>query len=99
MKLAFFDMRAEKLIAKIHADNAALAQAFEHSFCSKPSPLPCTPGHDVCVTCAAARKPAGVTHIQHHAKDKARLETCQFEEVAGIFELGTVERATAGGGE
>ncbi|MET4576806.1 bifunctional GNAT family N-acetyltransferase/nucleoside diphosphate kinase regulator [Ottowia thiooxydans] len=31
MKLAFFDMRAEKLIAKIHADNARSLTAFLHS--------------------------------------------------------------------
>jgi regulator of nucleoside diphosphate kinase len=30
MKLAFFDMRAEKLIAKIHADNTRSLRAFEH---------------------------------------------------------------------
>ena len=30
MKLAFFDMRAEKLIAKIHAENARSLKAFEH---------------------------------------------------------------------
>lgn len=31
MKLAFFDMRAEKLIAKIHPDNARSLKAFLHS--------------------------------------------------------------------
>ena len=30
MKLAFFDMRAERLIAKIHAENARSLKAFEH---------------------------------------------------------------------
>ena len=97
MKLAFFDMRAEKLIAKIHADNARSRKAFERcGFLLETQTL-----HSLAMTSERylrllRENPAEhVTHIHITEIDKARLRNMlAFEEPSGIFELEhEIERA------
>lgn len=109
MKLAFFDMRAEKLIAKIHADNARSRKAFERCGFLLETQTPAL--HSLAMTSERylrllRENPAEhVTHIHITEIDKARLRNMlAFEEPSGIFELEhEIERAIvvgpAGGGE
>ena len=99
MKLAFFDMRAEKLIAKIHADNARSRKAFERCGFLLETQTPAL--HSLAMTSERylrllREKPAEhVTHIHITEIDKARLRNMlAFEEPSGIFELEhEIERA------
>lgn len=99
MKLAFFDMRAEKLIAKIHADNARSRKAFERCGFLLETQTPAL--HSLSMTSERylrllRENPAEhVTHIHITEIDKARLRNMlAFEEPSGIFELEhEIERA------
>ena len=99
MKLAFFDMRAEKLIAKIHADNARSRKAFERCGFLLETQTPAL--HSLAMTSERylrllRENPAEhVTHIHITEIDKARLRNMlAFEEPSGIFELEhEIERA------
>ena len=99
MKLAFFDMRAEKLIAKIHADNARSRKAFERCGFLLETETPAL--HSLAMTSERYLRllrddPAEqVTHIHITEIDKARLRNMlAFEEPSGIFELEhEIERA------
>ena len=99
MKLAFFDMRAEKLIAKIHADNARSRKAFERCGFLLETQTPAL--HSLSMTSERYLRllhenPAEhVTHIHITEIDKARLRNMlAFEEPSGIFELEhEIERA------
>lgn len=99
MKLAFFDMRAEKLIAKIHADNARSRKAFERCGFLLETQTPAL--HSLAMTSERylrllRENPAEhVTHIHITEIDKARLRNMlAFGEPSGIFELEhEIERA------
>ena len=99
MKLAFFDMRAEKLIAKIHADNARSRKAFERCGFLLETQTPAL--HSLAMTSERylrllRENPADhATHIHITEIDKARLRNMlAFEEPSGIFELEhEIERA------
>ncbi|MCP3879261.1 MAG: GNAT family N-acetyltransferase, partial [Sulfitobacter sp.] len=99
MKLAFFDMRAEKLIARIHADNARSRKAFERCGFLLETQTPAL--HSLAMTSERylrllRENPAEhVTHIHITEIDKARLRNMlAFEEPSGIFELEhEIERA------
>lgn len=99
MKLAFFDMRAEKLIAKIHADNARSRKAFERCGFLLETQTPAL--HSLAMTSERYLRllredPAEhVTHIHITEIDKARLRNMlAFGEPSGIFELEhEIERA------
>lgn len=99
MKLAFFEMRADKLIAKIHAENARSLKAFEHcGFLLERD----TPGlKSFAITSQRylrllRENPADcITDIHITEIDKARLRSLlAFEESSAIFELEhEIERA------
>ena len=101
MKLAFFDMRAEKLIAKIHPDNARSLKAFLRSGFSLESETPAM----MSFAMNAERylrllreSPASHTsHIYITEIDKARLRRLvEIEQGSDIFELEhEIERAIA----
>lgn len=99
MKLAFFDMRADKLIAKIHADNARSRKAFERCGFLLETQTPAL--HSLAMTSERylrllRENPAEhVTHIHITEIDKARLRNMlAVEEPSGIFELEhEIERA------
>ena len=99
MKLAFFDMRAEKLIAKIHANNARSRKAFERCGFLLETQTPAL--HSLAMTSERylrllRENPAEhVTHIHITEIDKARLRNMlAFEEPSGNFELKhEIERA------
>jgi regulator of nucleoside diphosphate kinase len=100
MKLAFFDMRADKLIAKIHADNARSLKAFLRSGFLLESETPCheVVRHDltsaISGSCAKAlrRTPADIYITE---VDKARLRSLlDVRTAVGHFELEhEIERA------
>lgn len=98
MKLAFFDMRAEKLVAKIHVDNARSLRAFQRSgFLLEGQ----TPGLQSLAMSSARylrllrEDPAGDAEIFITEIDKARLgRLLAFEQAPDIFELEhEIERA------
>ena len=99
MKLAFFDMRAEKLIAKIHADNARSRKAFERCGFLPETQTPTL--HSLAMTSERYLRllrdnPADhVTDIHITELDKARLTAMlACEAPSGIFELEhEIERA------
>jgi regulator of nucleoside diphosphate kinase len=73
MKLAFFDMRAEKLIAKIHPDNARSLKAFLHSGFLLESETPAMKSlrHELgALSPALARKPCGARRRHLHHRDR-----------------------------
>ncbi|MDD2609713.1 MAG: GNAT family N-acetyltransferase [Giesbergeria sp.] len=99
MKHAFFEMRSDKLIAKIHTENARSLKAFEHcGFLLERE----TPGLKS-FSMSAQRylqllrdNPADhVTHIHITEIDKARLRNLlAFEDASEVFELEhEIERA------
>lgn len=99
MKLAFFDMRAEKLVAKIHADNTRSLKAFQRSGFQLESQTPTLKS----LALSSARylrllreDPAGHAEIFITEIDKARLgRLLAFEQVPDIFQLEhEIERAT-----
>lgn len=99
MKLAFFDMRADKLIAKIHADNVRSLNAFRRSGFSLDSETPTMKS----LVMSSARylrvlreNPAPHTsEIVITEIDKARLQNLlDVEQGSDIFELAhEIERA------
>jgi len=99
MKLAFFDMRAEKLIAKIHPDNARSLKAFLHSGFMLESETPAMKS----LVMSSARylrflheNPAAhISDIYITEIDKARLRSLiELENSSDIFELEhEIERA------
>lgn len=99
MKLAFFDMRAEKLIAKIHADNKRSLKAFERCGFLLESQTPAL--HSFAMTSdrylrLLRESPADyVTDIHITEVDKARLRSLlAFEHTSTVFELEhEIERA------
>lgn len=99
MKLAFFDMRAEKLIAKIHADNERSLKAFERCGFLLESQTPAL--HSFAMTSdrylrLLRESPADyVADIHITEIDKARLRSLlAFEQSSDIFELEhEIERA------
>lgn len=99
MKLAFFDMRAEKLIAKIHADNERSLKAFERCGFLLESQTPAL--HSFAMTSdrylrLLRESPADyVADIHITEIDKARLRSLlAFEQPSDIFELEhEIERA------
>ncbi len=99
MKLAFFDMRAEKLIAKIHPDNARSLKAFLNSGFLPHSETPATKSlvmHSEHYLRLLRERPAPHTASIHITEiDKARLQSLlAFERGADIFELEhEIERA------
>ncbi len=99
MKLAFFDMRAEKLIAKIHADNARSLKAFQRSGFLLENHTPAVKSFAMTVERylqLLRDNPADhVTDIHITEIDKARLRNLlAIEQAADIFELEhEIERA------
>ena len=99
MKLAFFDMRAEKLIAKIHADNERSLKAFERCGFLLESQTPAL--HSFAMTSdrylrLLRESPADyVTDIHITEVDKAHLRILlAFEQTSTVFELEhEIERA------
>jgi regulator of nucleoside diphosphate kinase len=99
MKLAFFDMRAEKLIAKIHPDNARSLKTFQRCGFLLESQTPALKSFAMTSELylrLLRERPAGhaadicITEI-----DKARLTSLlAFEQASAIFELEhEIERA------
>jgi regulator of nucleoside diphosphate kinase len=92
MKLAFFDMRARKLIARIHPDNVRSLKAFENCGFLVESQ---THAVKICAMTSARylrllrEAPAGdATAIRITETDKARLESMvALEPPSAIFEL------------
>ena len=99
MKLAFFDMRAEKLIAKIHPDNARSLKAFLRSGFLIESTTPALTSlvlHSERYLQLLRESPAAHTaDIYITEIDKARLQSVlEIERGAEIFELEhEIERA------
>ena len=99
MKLAFFDMRAEKLIAKIHAENRRSLKAFEHCgfVLEKQTPALKSLGMTADRYLRLLREnPADhVTDIHINEIDKARLKSLlAFEHPSSVYELEhEIERA------
>ncbi len=100
MKLAFLDMRAEKLIAKIHPDNARSLKVFEHCGFLLESQTPAL--KSFAMTSERYRRllreaPAGhAADIYITEIDKGRLSSLiAFAHDAAVFELEhEIERAT-----
>lgn len=99
MKLAFFDMRAETLIAKIHADNARSLKAFEHCGFLLESQTPALKSFAMSserYLRLLRESPADhATDIHITEIDKARLRSLlAFEQASAVFELEhEIERA------
>ncbi len=99
MKLAFFDMRAEKLIAKIHADNARSLKAFEHCGFLLESQTPALQSFAMSserYLRLLRENPADhATNIHITEIDKARLRSLlALEKASEVFELEhEIERA------
>ncbi len=99
MKLAFLDMRADKLIAKIHPDNARSLKAFLRSGFLLESETPAM--HSLAMASERylrllRESPAPDTSAIYITEiDKARLRSLiQFEQSSGIFQLEhEIERA------
>ena len=100
MKLAFFDMRAEKLIAKIHPDNGRSLQAFERSGFVLESQTPSMKSfslHSERYLRLLRESPAAHTaDICITEIDEARLRSLvELDRGVDIFELAhEIERAT-----
>jgi regulator of nucleoside diphosphate kinase len=99
MKLAFFDMRAEKLIAKIHPDNARSLKAFQRCGFLLESQTPTLKSFAMTSELylrLLRERPAGhAAEIYITEIDKARLRSLlAFEQASAIFELEhEIERA------
>ncbi len=99
MKLAFFEMRAEKLIAKIHPDNARSLKVFQRCGFLLESQTPAltslamTSGHYIRLLRESPAGPAGNIHITE--TDQARLRSLvALEQASANFELEhEIERA------
>ena len=99
MKLAFFDMRAERLIAKIHAENTRSVKAFEHCGFLLSSQTPTLKSYALTSDSylqLLRESPADYATDLHITEiDKARLTSLlAFERSPDIFELEhEIERA------
>ena len=99
MKLAFFDMRAERLIAKIHAENTRSVKAFEHCGFLLSSQTPTLKSFaltsDSYLQLLRESPPDYATDLHITEIDKARLTSLlAFERSPDIFELEhEIERA------
>ena len=99
MKLAFFDMRAERLIAKIHAENTRSVKAFEHCGFLLSSQTPTLKSFALTSDSylqLLRESPADYATDLHITEiDKARLTSLlAFERSPDIFELEhEIERA------
>lgn len=99
MKLAFFDMRAEKLIARIHAENARSLKAFQRCGFLQESQTPALKSFAMTserYLRLLRENPADhATDIHITEIDKARLRSLlAFEQASDIFELEhEIERA------
>lgn len=99
MKLAFFDMRAEKLIAKIHAENARSLKAFEHCGFVLENQTPALKSLGMTAERylrLLRENPADhVSDIHISEIDKARLKSLlAFEHPSSVYELEhEIERA------
>ncbi len=99
MKLVFFEMRAEKLIAKIHPDNARSMKVFQRCGFLLESQTPAltslamTSGHYIRLLRESPAGPAGNIHITE--TDQARLRSLvALEQASANFELEhEIERA------
>ena len=99
MKLVFFEMRAEKLIAKIHPDNARSLKVFQRCGFLLESQTPAltslamTSGHYIRLLRESPAGPAGNIHITE--TDQARLrDLVALEQASANFELEhEIERA------
>ncbi|MBL8365547.1 MAG: GNAT family N-acetyltransferase, partial [Comamonas sp.] len=92
MKLAFFDMRAERLIAKIHPDNARSLKAFLHSGFLLDSETPTMKSlamsSDRYLRLLRESPAVHTPDIYITEFDKARLRSLvEFERGSDIFEL------------
>ncbi|AVS69188.1 GNAT family N-acetyltransferase [Paracidovorax avenae] len=100
MKLAFFDMRAQRLIAKVHPDNARSLNAFLRSgfalHSEGPSVTSLAMGADRYLRLLRESPAAGIPSIHVTEIDEARLrELVAFHQDPEIFELEhEIERAT-----
>jgi regulator of nucleoside diphosphate kinase len=100
MKLAFFDMRADRLIAKIHTDNARSLKAFEHCGFELENTTPALQSFAMTsqryLRLLRERLADHMTEIHITELDKERLRNLlAFEQDAAIFELEhEIERAT-----
>ena len=100
MKLAFFEMRADKLIAKIHPDNLRSLKAFQNCGFVPDSETPTLTSlamsSERYLRLLRESPPSHVGEIQITEIDKARLRSAlAFERAADIFELEhEIERAT-----
>ncbi len=99
MKLAFFDMRAEKLIAKIHPDNARSLKAFLHNGFSlhdeTPTMKSLVMSSERYLQLLRERPAAHTSSIHITENDRARLRSLlAFERGPDVFELEhEIERA------
>jgi regulator of nucleoside diphosphate kinase len=99
MKLAFFDMRAERLIAKIHPDNARSLKTFQRCGFLLESQTPALKSFAMTSELylrLLRERPAGhAADIYITEIDKARLTSLlEFEQASAIFELEhEIERA------
>ncbi len=99
MKLAFFDMRAEKLIAKIHAENGRSLKAFQHCGFLRESQTPTMQSFAMTSERYLKLLREGpedeASHIHITEIDKARLRALlAFERDTATFELEhEIERA------
>jgi len=99
MKLAFFDMQAEKLVAKIHPDNARSLRAFQRCGFLLESQTPALTSF--AMTSARYLRLLRESPADHTAEiyiteiDKARLRSLlEFEPASAVFELEhEIERA------
>lgn len=103
MKLAFFGMRADKLVAKIHADNARSLKAFQHCGFELENATPTLQSFAMTsqryLRLLREHPPEHVTEIHITELDQARLRRLlalePLEQDAAIFELEhEIERAT-----
>src|SRR5690606_11437061 len=99
MKLAFFDMRADKLVAKIHPDNTRSLKAFTRSGFALESETPAMKSFALhaerYLQLLRESPPLHTSHIHITEIDKARLRSLvELEMGAEIFELEhEIERA------
>lgn len=103
MKLAFFDMRADKLVAKIHADNARSLKAFQCCGFELENATPTLQSFAMTsqryLRLLREHRPEHVTEIHITELDQARLRRLlalePLEQDVAIFELEhEIERAT-----
>lgn len=99
MKIAFFEMRADRLVAKIHADNVRSRRLFERCGFLPDRPAPALPAFVMTAERYLRRlresREAGPDRICITGTDQSRLrELIAFEQASAVFELEhEIERA------